>query len=715
MKRYVKTPTVYQMEATECGAASLSMIFAYYGKHLPLEQMREETGVSRDGCNARNMLRAARKFGLECKGYRKEPEALREIPLPCILHWNFNHFVVFEGFKGKFAYINDPALGRRKLTLQELDEGFTGIVLVFEKTDRFVREREKKTTLSFLLGRMRGEYGVLFKLIYIGFLLIFPGLVLPILSQIFFDDILGNGFRDWLTKLLVATGVSLVLKEGLTYYRNLILQKLESKMTLTSGYRFLDHMFKLSIGFFDQRYAGDLVSRMSNNTEINHFAAGEMGEWVLNLITAVFYLIVLFFYSPILTAIGLGNVAVCLISVLVSTKAIADSTNRLQMSSGKLYGAVCAGLSIMDTIKASGAETEYSNRILGHQAKMAGMEQRLNRFQQVIGLIPDVSGKITDVLILMAGGLLCIRGQMTIGMLIAFNALFDSFCDPVNQLVGFFKDFEKMKSNVKRVEDIEKYPTDPVFAGGKEKEMAAAGKLNGSVELRHVAFGYSRLKEPLICDFSFRLHSGESIAFVGPSGCGKSTVSKVISGLYAPWEGEVLFGGKRIGEIQRKSLNASIATVSQNISLFSGTVRDNLTLWNRAIPQEDIEEAARDACIHDFIMQQPGGYDYILEENAANLSGGQRQRLEIARALTGRPSILIMDEATSALDPVVEKRIMDNIRRRGCTCVIVAHRLSTIRDCNEIVVMREGKIIQRGTHESMIREDGPYRALVTGN
>ncbi len=712
MKHYVKTPTVYQMEATECGAASLSMIFGYYGKYLPLEQMREETGVSRDGCNAKNILKAARKYGLECKGYRREPEALRDIQLPCIIHWNFNHFVVFEGFKGKYAYINDPAMGRRRLTLEELDECFTGVVLVFNKTDKFVKEKRKSTTLSFLQRRMQGEYGVLFKLIYIGFLLIFPGLVLPILSQIFFDDILGNGYKDWLTKLLVATGVSLVLKEGLTYYRNLLLQKLESKMTLTSGYGFLGHMFKMPMSFFDQRYVGDLVSRMNNNTDINHFVAGEMGESILNLITALFYLVVLFFYSPVLTVIGLGNVVVCLASVLISSKVIADSTNRLQMSNGKLYGAVCAGLSITDTIKAGGAEMEYSNRLLGYQAKMAGMEQRLNRFQQVIGLIPDVAGKITDVLILMVGGILCIKGEMTVGMLIAFNSLFDSFSEPVKKLVTFFKNFEKMKSNIGRVEDIEKYPMDRVFTVKRDAETSAAGKLNGTVELRGVTFGYSRLKNPLIEDFSFTLHSGESIAFVGPSGCGKSTISKVISGLYTPWDGDVLFGGKRIEQIPRKSLSASIATISQNISIFSGTVRDNLTLWNRAIPEEDMEQAAKDACIHDFIMQQPGGYDYTLEENASNLSGGQRQRLEIARALTTNPTILIMDEATSALDPVVEKQVMDNIRRRGCTCVIVAHRLSTIRDCNEIIVMRDGKIIQRGTHAGMMKQDGPYRTLV---
>ena len=711
MSNYVKTPTIYQMEATECGAASLSMIFGYFGKYLPLEQMRIETGVSRDGCNAANIMRAAKKFGLECHGYRREPEALREIETPCIIHWNFEHFVVFEGFKGDYAYINDPAVGRRKLSWEDLDDSFTGVVLTFKLTDAFEKEKKPRTSFAFVKERLKGQYGILFKLFYIGLLLVFPGLILPVLSQIFMDDILVAGYTDWLTKLLVFMGALVVLKMGLGYYRSIVLARLNAKMTTLSGYGFLRHMLRLPVSFFDQRYAGDLVERMDSNTNINEFLAGDLAETVLNIFVVAFYLVILLFYSPVMTLIGLVNVAVCVAAVAISSKAVAGTSMKLQISGGKLYSTICAGLNITDTIKASGAEAEYSSRVLGFQAKNANLEQDLNRFQQLSNAIPTASGKITDALLLLVGGLLVIRGQLTLGMLLAFNSLFDSFFEPVSSLVGFIQRIQQLKADLNRVNDINDYAQDERYSDESERPSDLR-KLSGDIELKDISFGYSPLKPPLVENFSFHLRSGESIAFVGSSGCGKSTVSKMVSGLYRPWSGQILVDGKPIERVPRAVLNASIATVSQNITLFSGTVRENLTMWNDAILEEDMIRAAKDACIHDFIMQQKEGYDYHLSEGAGNLSGGQRQRLEIARALTGKPTILIMDEATSALDPITEKKVLDNIARRGCTCVIVAHRLSAIRDCKQIIVMSNGKIIQRGTHESLRDVEGPYQAFI---
>jgi len=699
------------MEATECGAASLSMIFGYFGKFLPLEQMRIETGVSRDGCNAGNMMRAAKRFGLECRGFRKEPDALREIETPCIIHWNFNHFVVFEGFKKGYAYLNDPAVGRRKLTMEELDEGFTGVVLTFKLTDAFQKEKKKNTTWSLIQARLKGQYGVLFKLFYVGLLLVFPGLVLPILSQVFVDDILVGGYTDWITKILVFMGCLVVLKSGLHYYRDLVLQKLRSKMTLTSGMDFLSHMLRLPMNFFDQRYAGDLVDRMHNNTEVSAFLAGDLAETVLNILIAVFYLVILILYSPLMTLIGLINVAVCVAVVIASRRFISDASIKQQMSGGKLYGAVCAGLSITDTLKASGAENEYVSRVLGYHVKNANLIQEQTRFQKIISAIPGAAGNITDVLHMLVGGILVINGNLSMGMLTAFCSLFDSFIEPVNSLVTFAQKIQTLNASIGRVEDVQKYPQDVRYEKDDQPHRAHR-KLSGEIELQDISFGYSTLKPPLVEHFSFQLGSGETIAFVGPSGCGKSTVSKMISGLYRPWGGQILVDGKPMDQVPRECLNASIATVSQNIVLFTGSIRDNLTMWNKAILEEDMIAAAKDACIHDFIISCPGGYDYHLTENAANISGGQRQRLEIARALATKPSILIMDEATSALDPIVEKQVMDNIKRRGCTCVIVAHRLSAIRDCNQIVVMRNGKIIQHGTHTSLMAEDGFYRKFI---
>lgn len=711
MGNYAKTPTIYQMEATECGAASLSMVFAYFGKYFPLEKMRIETGVSRDGCNAGNIMRAAKKYGFECHGYRKEPEDLKKLTPPCIIHWNFNHFVVFEGFKGKYAYINDPAMGRRKLTMEELDDSFTGIVLTFKPTPSFQKEKKPKTLVQFVKSRLQGQYGVLGKLLFTGLLLVFPGLLLPVLSQVFMDDVLVAGNTDWFGKLILFMAAAILLQVVLTLYRDAVLVRLQKKMVLLSARSFLSCLFRLPISFFDQRYVGDLAGRVSNNARVSDFLAGDLAETVLNIFVAVFYLILLLVYSPLLTAIALGSVIINIIVMKVTSGQISSTSVKLQQDSGKLAGAVCAGLSITSTLKASGAETEYTGRILGYHAKTIELEQNLSRLQTILNAIPDAVKMLADVLLLLVGGSLVINGKMTIGMLVAFTGLFGSFSEPIDKLVGFAKNIQTTKADINRVEDILKYTADEKFNDTISKRPMST-KLEGSVEMQNIAFGYSRLKPPIVSDFNVKIPCGSSVAFVGASGCGKSTVSKVVSGLYTPWEGELLFDGVPAKEIPNEVISASVSTVSQNITLFSGTVRDNLTMWNSNISESDMIAAAKDACIHDVISQKPGGYDYHLSEGASNLSGGQRQRLEIARALATNPTILVMDEATSALDPVIEKQIVDNIKRRGCTCVIVAHRLSAIRDCDEILVLEKGKIAQRGTHEELAAVDGHYRNFI---
>ncbi len=711
MKHYVKTPTVFQMEATECGAASLSMIFACFGKYLPLEQMRIETGVSRDGCNAANIMRCAKKYGLECHGYRKEPNELRNTEMPCIIHWNFNHFVVLEGFKGGHVYINDPAMGRRRITMQELDDCFTGIVLTFKPTSDFVKEKKKSTLFSFIKKRVQGQGSTMAALLLTGLLLVFPGILLPILTQIFMDDILVGGNTDWFLKLAMFIGGTILLQVCLTLYRNAVLIKLQKKMVLLSAREFLHNMFRLPISFFDQRYVGDLLGRVTNNANVSDFLAGDLAQTVLNIIIAVFYLVLLYIYSPILTAIAVGTAIINLIVVRLTSGYISNSVLKLQQDGGKLSGAVCAGLSITSTLKASGAENEYIGRILGYSAKVDSLSQSVTKTQQIINAIPDTVKMLADTALVLVGGALVIDGKMTVGMLVAFTGLFGSFNEPIDDLVGFVKNIQTTKADINRIEDIMNYPIDEKFER-EDTLTELSAKLNGSVELRDVSFGYSPLKPPIVSDFNFKIPCGTSIAFVGASGCGKSTISKVISGLYAPWSGSVLFDGMDYSKIPSEVINASVSTVSQNISLFSGTVRDNLTMWNPKISEADMIAAAKDACIHDMIIQKPGAYDFKLLEGASNLSGGQKQRLEIARALTTNPTILIMDEATSALDPIVEKKIIDNIKRRGCTCIIVAHRLSAIRDCDHIIVMSEGRIIQQGTHEELISSDGYYKEFI---
>ncbi|MCC8127394.1 MAG: NHLP family bacteriocin export ABC transporter peptidase/permease/ATPase subunit [Clostridiales bacterium] len=710
-KTYYKTPTIFQMEATECGAASLAMICAYWGKYIPLEQMRVETGVSRDGCNAANIMRAARRFGMECHGYRKEPEALRTIDLPCMIHWNFNHFVVLEGFKGNYAYLNDPAMGRRRLTMEELDESFTGVVLTFRPTEAFEKARKENTLLPLILRRLDGQKAALAQMLCIGILLILPGLIVPVLSQIFLDEILGSGGVSWFGQFLGFWAAVMLFRIGLELYQSKLLLKMQNKLVLLSSREFLESLFRLPVNFFDQRSAGDLVGRIGNNDNVNSFITGNLADLVLDIFVAAFYLILLLIYSPVMTAIGLVGIVFQVVLVKVTSAEIANRVLKLQQDKGKLAGAVCAGLSVTSTLKASGAEGTYSSRILGYEAKAFGMEQEISRFQTITGALPGAVSSLIDVILLIVGARLVIEGQMTLGMLAAFTSLFSSFSEPVEELVSFVKQIQTLKADMERVDDIMRYPQDEQFEDRETAKMPQA-KLSGRVELADISFGYSRLAPPLVTDFSVNLEAGRSVAFVGASGCGKSTVSKIVSGLYQPWGGCVKFDGIPLREIAPEILHASVSTVSQNITLFSGTIRDNLTMWNPAVLEKDMIQAAKDACIHDVIAQKPGAYDFMLAEGGANLSGGQRQRLEIARALATNPTILIMDEATSALDPITEKKIIDHIKRRGCTCLIVAHRLSAVRNSDEIVVMNRGSIVERGSHEELAALDGYYRRFM---
>ena len=710
-ERYVKTPTVYQMEATECGAASLAMIFGYFGRYMSSEKMRIETGVSRDGCNAGNLMRCAKKYGLECHGYRKETCSLIKTEPPCIIHWNFNHFVVFEGIKRGYAYINDPAQGRRRLSLDELDEAFTGIVLTFKPTDKFERQPENNTIFGFVKDRLSGRGGTVLKLLLIGLLLVIPGLAIPAATRFILDNMNTNADMRRLNTAIVFMVTFVMIKVFLNFYRGRVLICLQNKMILQSAYEFVSHLLRLPISFFEQRYAGDLADRVENNNNVNNFLSGELAESVLNLIISVFYLTLMILYSPILTLIVLCSAAASALTLKLGSQYLSDISMKTRQDNGKLTGALCSGLNIISTLKASGAENEYATRILGYFARNISAEQKTNRFQQVITVIPQVMSAVTSIIILAVGGVSVMNGNMTIGMLAAFSALADGFEKPVESLVGFVRRIHIIKADIARVEDVYKYKEDEKF-GGSADTKAKMSKLSGETEVKNISFGYSVLDEPLIKDFSFKLKSGESIALIGMSGCGKSTVSKILSGLYRPWSGEVLFDGKSIDKIPKEVLAASVSCVSQEPRFFSGTIRENLTMWNSGILESDIIKAAKDACIHDIITQKDGAYDYKLNEGGMNLSGGQRQRLEIARALVTNPSVLILDEATSALDAIVEKKILDNIKKRGCTCLVVAHRLTAIRDCDSIIVMDKGRAVQKGSHRELAAQGGLYADII---
>ncbi|MBD2774165.1 NHLP family bacteriocin export ABC transporter peptidase/permease/ATPase subunit [Iningainema tapete] len=713
----VKTPTLLQMEAVECGAASLGIILGYYGRIVPLAELRRECGVSRDGSKASNVLKAARRYNLEAKGYKKQLDSLQEFKPPYIVFWNFNHFLVVEGFTKERVFLNDPGTGPRSVSLQEFDEAYTGVVLVFEPGKEFKKGGRKPNLLLSLIDRLKTSTAALAYCCFAGFLLVIPGLAVPVFNQIFIDYIIVEQKSEWLRPLILAMGVTLLLQVCLTYLQKRYLRQLHIKLSVGMTSNFFWYILRLPVGFYAQRYAGEISNRVHINDKVAHILSGKLVSTAIDIVMLIFYATVMFTYDWILTIIGIFFAVINVITLQMVSRHRVDANMRLAQNMGKVAGTGIAGLQSMETIKAGALESDFFARWAGYYAKGINSLQELAVTNQTLGVLPPLLTALTSMLILVVGGLRVMDGHMSIGMLVAFSSLMGSFQHPVNTLIGFASTIQELEGDISRVDDVLNNPIDPELeridkADPKLVLPTTVCRCQGHVELKNVTFGYSKVEAPLIENFSLSLKPGQRVAFVGGSGSGKSTIAKVITGLYEAWSGEILFDGKLRSEIPRSVLTNSLAVIEQDVLLFAGTVRENLTLWDATIPDAQLVKACMDAAIHDVVMALPGGYNGQLMEGAANLSGGQRQRLEIARALVTNPSILIMDEATSALDTESEKIIDQNLRRRGCTCIIVAHRLSTIRDCDEIIVMERGKIVQRGTHEELWDMGGYYARLI---
>lgn len=717
-RRPHKTRTLLQMEAVECGAAALGSILGYYDRIVALEELRVECGVSRDGVTAKNIVRAARKYGLVAKGFKKSLEDLRDIRLPAILFWNFNHFLVLEGIVGDQVFLNDPATGPRRVSWEELDAGYTGVVLTFEPGPDFEPAGEEPSLVDALRLRLRGSERAVAFAVIAGLALVGPGLLVPTFARVFVDRILVARLDSWVKPLLIGMALTALLRGGLAWLRSHYLLRLKTKLSVTSGGRFFWHVLCLPMEFYAQRYAGEIGSRVALNDKVAEMLSGRLATTAIDVMMIGFFGALMLVYDWLLTLVAVLVVGLNLAVLRLVSQQRTDGNRRLLQETGKLQGTLWSGLANIETLKATSREEDFFGTLAGHEAKVQNASQDLDVKTQTMMAAPALLTGIANAAVLTLGGFRVIQGDLTMGMLVAFQSLMSSFVGPINRMVGLGSELQELQGDMNRLDDVLRHPPDPRVDDDRGGAPATATrgrgeKLDGYLELRDVVFGYSRLADPLLQGFSLDLVPGSRVALVGPSGCGKSTITKLVTRLHRPWEGEILYDGIPAEGVPRAVFAASVAFVDQDLRLFRGTIRENLTLWDDTIPDREVIRAAKDALIHDAITSRPGGYDSVLEEGGSNFSGGQRQRLDIARALAVNPRILVLDEATSALDTVSELEIDEAIRRRGCTCLIVAHRLSTIRDADEIVVLDDGEVVQRGSHDSLMAEpEGLYARLI---
>ncbi|MFM7548686.1 MAG: NHLP family bacteriocin export ABC transporter peptidase/permease/ATPase subunit [Cyanobacteriota bacterium] len=713
----VSTPTVLQMEATECGAACLAILLRHYGRVVPLLELRQVCGVTRDGSDAASLLRAGKLYGLEGKGYRMDLAALRQQKPPLILFWEFNHFLILEGFQGQRVAINDPASGPRWVSLDTFSAAFTGVVLQLQPGPTFRRGGRVPNPWLLVGSRLRQEWRPALFSLLAGLLLILPQLAMPVFTQIYIDDVWGSALRQWLKPMLWAMALTIALQAIGNQLQLLGNRHLSRRLETRGALGFERHVLALPDGFFRQRYAGDVSQRQMLNRQVADFISLRLLPLLSGVLLLVLYLLLTLAYSPLLGLVVTLTTALNALMVMISLRQQRDATLQLQKDSGKAEGTLMAALYEIDMVKSTSIESDVLQRFDGHQRKVQSFLHQLSLRQAALGLVPTLLNQLNTLGVLFVGFLLVLDGRLTLGMLLAAQQVAAGLKGEVDRLVAFVADLPDIETAVLRLQDVLDNPRDPLLLTVTPPSLppwpADREQLSGQVDIQDLTYSFAPVRPPLIQGLNVSIAPGMRVALVGASGSGKSTLVRLIAGLLQPSSGAILFDGYPITAIPRAVAVASIAMVQQEIAIYGMSIRDNLCLWRDALTDEQLLTACHDAQLMEVIEALPDGLNSLLAEGGRNLSGGQRQRLELARALLQDPSILILDEATSALDATTEQRVEEALRRRACTQIVVAHRLSTVRDADLILVLERGQVVQRGRHVELISDpDGAYAKLV---